>query len=217
MKKGILAIAVMLLAIPLFAHEGGHGADQALPVTNRWELSDGTMVEGTYLYGDDTRVVLERSDGSRIRLSLSDLSAQDRRLAQFRNHRTARLNGSTAVPVQSLPGGSDPAWILFALAAGILGQWAVARFDMLRIPRGGFRTATVRLAVFAAGLMLVMACRKGMVTTPPSNTGVTIPKTRVGFLDSAFAPYRPGVTTRSDNTWYYIESNGMPSHNMMVG
>lgn len=217
MKKGILTIAVMLVAIPLFAHEGGHGADQALPVTNRWELADGSLVEGTYLYGDDTRIVLERSDGSSIRVSLSDLSARDRRLAQFRNRRAARLNGSPAAPVQSLPGGSDLAWIVFALAAGILGQWAVARFDMFRTPREGFRTATLRLAVFAAGLMLVMACRKGMVTTPPSNAGVTIPRTRVGFLDSAFAPYRTAVTTRSDNTWYYIESNGMPSHNMMVG
>jgi hypothetical protein len=63
-----------------------------------------------------------------------------------------------------------------------------------------------------------MACRKDTAATPGgSGTTTSIPRTRLGFLDSAFAPFKPAVATRSDNNWYYVESNGMPAHNMMVG
>jgi hypothetical protein len=37
------------------------------------------------------------------------------------------------------------------------------------------------------------------------------------WMDSAFAPFRPAVNTRWDNNWFYVESKGIPAHNMMVG
>lgn len=39
----------------------------------------------------------------------------------------------------------------------------------------------------------------------------------VVLLDAAFAPYKPAVQTRFDDTYYYVSSNGLPNHNMMVG
>jgi hypothetical protein len=36
-------------------------------------------------------------------------------------------------------------------------------------------------------------------------------------MDSAFAPYKPSITTKWDATYFYIGSNGLPSHNMMIG
>lgn len=34
---------------------------------------------------------------------------------------------------------------------------------------------------------------------------------------TAFAPFKDAVKTRFDNNYFYVESNGMPNHNMMVG
>jgi hypothetical protein len=65
-------------------------------------------------------------------------------------------------------------------------------------------------------LMIVfIACKKN--NPDPGGGTVTIPKTSIGFLDSAFAPYLPGVTTASDNSYYYVSSSGLPAHNMMIG
>ena len=63
-------------------------------------------------------------------------------------------------------------------------------------------------------LIMVYACKKSVdnITTTP-----TIPKTSTGFIDSAFAPYKPAVSTNWDATYFYVSSNGMPAHNMMVG
>ena len=33
----------------------------------------------------------------------------------------------------------------------------------------------------------------------------------------AFAPFFPGVRTRWDDQWLYVENNGMPDHGMMAG
>ena len=37
------------------------------------------------------------------------------------------------------------------------------------------------------------------------------------LLQSSFAPFAPAVKTRSDDNFFYIESAGMPDHQMMVG
>lgn len=37
------------------------------------------------------------------------------------------------------------------------------------------------------------------------------------FLESAFAPFKPKINTRWDNTYFYVESDGIPSHPMMSG
>ncbi len=36
-------------------------------------------------------------------------------------------------------------------------------------------------------------------------------------IAEVFNPFGPSVTTRSDDRWFYVESNGMPNHRMMVG
>jgi YHYH protein/Secretion system C-terminal sorting domain/SLA1 homology domain 1, SHD1 len=37
------------------------------------------------------------------------------------------------------------------------------------------------------------------------------------FMDSAFQPFKPNVATHWDATWFYVESKGIPDHEMMTG
>lgn len=38
------------------------------------------------------------------------------------------------------------------------------------------------------------------------------------FIEAAFTPFKPEVLTRWDNTWFYVESKGIPkTHSMMTG
>ena len=89
----ILTILLTAAALSTNAHTGGHGHGESGRATNRWQLADGSLVEGTFLYGDAGRLVLQKSDGSRIGIPLEALSGRDRRLAEFRMRRGAALNG----------------------------------------------------------------------------------------------------------------------------
>lgn len=218
MPVRILTILLTAAAMSTSAHPGGHGHGQTVEATNRWELADGSLVEGTFLYGNEGRLVLEEADGSRIGIPLEALSGRDRRLAEFRMRRAAALNG------QALPKSTDGApidipWVLLAVVSGFGVSWILTRGASSEAVAWHVTSVPVpRLAVFCATFLVVMACRKDTTATPGgSGTMTAIPRTRLGFLDSAFAPYKPAVATRSDNTWYYVESNGMPAHNMMVG
>jgi hypothetical protein len=72
---------------------------------------------------------------------------------------------------------------------------------------------------------ILIACSKSTTTNSNNTTtnpivvpiSVTIPKTSFGFMDSAFAAFKPSISTRWDDTYFYIASNGIPSHNMMIG
>lgn len=40
---------------------------------------------------------------------------------------------------------------------------------------------------------------------------------RAKEIEKSFAPFNPSVKTRSDDSFFYVESDGMPDHEMMVG
>lgn len=52
--------------------------------------------------------------------------------------------------------------------------------------------------------------------SPSSSIGSPVSKTTPPQA-AAFAPFSPAVKTRWDNDFFYIESQGLPAHNMMVG
>ena len=72
---------------------------------------------------------------------------------------------------------------------------------------------------------ILIACSKSTTTNSNNTTTnpivipitVTIPKTSFGFMDSAFAAFKPSISTSWDDTYFYIASTGIPNHNMMIG
>ncbi|MDB6058866.1 MAG: hypothetical protein JWO95_2710 [Verrucomicrobiales bacterium] len=57
--------------------------------------------------------------------------------------------------------------------------------------------------------------------TPPTNVVVFRAKSGVNNhawqIGDAFAPFAPHVKTHFDEKWFFVESDGLPAHNMMVG
>jgi hypothetical protein len=70
-------------------------------------------------------------------------------------------------------------------------------------------------------ISILIACSKSEVattsTTNNTATSTFIPKTTTTFLDSAYTAFKPAVSTSFDNTYFYVASNGIPNHNMMIG
>ncbi len=227
MKKSLLSKSlhvcfVMLLPMLILAHPGGHfhKGDEAL--LNTWLLKDGGSVKGNFSKGDDHVVYLEQLEGKTIAIPLNELTAQDQELARFKIRRSQTMNEVYHVPVNN----TVKPEFYFPNVMPML-----ALFSMLIIialtyrlfPRGTiFHQKRYQLAfTIVFGLASIYACKKASVTggtnNPGSGSTTTIPKTFISFLDSAYAPFKPAVSTSSDLNYYYVSANGFPNHNMMIG
>lgn len=57
----------------------------------------------------------------------------------------------------------------------------------------------------------------GLLLTLYSFTKKLVTITDPNFVNSAFIPFIPNVATSWDNTYFYVQSKGIPNHTMMVG
>ena len=67
------------------------------------------------------------------------------------------------------------------------------------------RKYLIPIVVVGASTLLFSFGKKMLTTTDPA------------FVNAAFAPFVPHVNTSWDNTYFYVESKGVPNHEMMVG
>ncbi|NDB06752.1 MAG: YHYH protein, partial [Acidimicrobiia bacterium] len=90
------------------------------------------------------------------------------------------------------------------------------------------RRAVFRLGGVGLGAALLGACTKSAGNSPGSSsvdsnppatatTSSAAPATSTAPLLEGFDMFADTVGISNDGTWWLVESNGMPSHNMMVG
>ena len=202
MRKTLFFI---LISLSLFAHDGGHYGQQ--DVLRIWHLKDGSTIRGNYSSATSDDLILEQYEGKKIRISMEKLSSRDQKFASVKMNRSSQINGYilTEKPVSYLP--------YFYLLA-------LAFFTLLLIEKLHLRFVFRRFAFYSFLLAFIaLACKTTTEVAPitPIVPVTTIPKTTVSFLDSAFAPYKPAISTSSDATYFYVNSNGIPNHNMMIG
>jgi hypothetical protein len=202
MKKTLF---FLLLSVSIFAHEGGHyGQHDVLRI---WHLKTGETVSGNFSAATSSDLILEQFQGVKVRVPIAELSLPDQKFAAVKMKRGSQINGYIDVekPISYLP-----YFYLLALAF-----FALLFIEKLRV-RLVFRKLAYSTIMLA---FLALACKTATEVTPVtlSTPVTTIPKTTVSFLDSAFAPYKPALSTASDATYFYVNSTGIPAHNMMVG
>jgi len=208
MKK--LALIILFIApLMLRGHAGGHYASGDL--MKIWHLTNGQTIQGNFSFGDNQQLILEKSQGEKVRISLDMLQQNDRKIAQFKIDRYQQIHLDEIPYSPEVPSKNPytfPQWMaLFCL--GLL---------MVYIMRKGVNQVILVPAGMAYFFLLIWACKSETAITPVASPSVTTPsKTNISFLDSAFNPYKKTVSTNYDDTYYYVNSNGMPEHNMMVG
>ena len=202
MRKTLFFI---FISLSLFAHDGGHYGQQ--DVLRIWHLKDGSTIRGNYSSATSDDLILEQYEGKKIRISMEKLSSRDQKFASVKMNRSSQINGYflTEKPVSYLP--------YFYLLA-------FAFFTLLLIEKLHLRFVFRRLAFYSYSIAFIaLACKTTTEVTPitPTAPVTTIPKTTISFLDSAFAPFKPALSTSSDATYFYVNSTGIPNHNMMIG
>jgi hypothetical protein len=209
-----------------FAHSGGHFHKGELVSLNTWSLNSGKTIKGNFSFAKDNTIFLEQEEGRIIAVQISDLSIQDQRLAKWKIDKLNDINLS--MPVNTFPETNHtlkylPLCLLCISLIGLFFLHQQFLKTYILNTRLGLSTCSFLLVV-----ALFIACSKSTISTTntpsnpvinnPSNpVVVVIPKTNTASIDSAFAAFKPAISTSWDDTYLYIASNGIPSHNMMVG
>lgn len=205
------------------AHEGGHYANGKNIVLNTWKLKSGELIQGNFSFAKEDKIFLEQEEGLIKYIYIHDLSVQDQKLARFKIAQYTKLNDAFLNTNQDT---SYPLSKFLPLCIIGLFLWIVYRFnkELIEVYIFNSKIGSAAFSVFFIFSILI-ACSKSTTTNSNNTTTnpivipitVTIPKTSFGFMDSAFAAFKPSISTRWDDTYFYIASNGIPNHNMMIG
>ena len=218
MKTVFTFLLASIVSITLMAHPGGHFEQDGKLILNTWTLKSGKEIKGNFSHVKGDRLFLEGVDGHLVSRSFDELSAQDLKLVQFKQARMAALNGGNEVSVNRSYSPANLSFYVMAFLLLVLLFIKSRRKDRQLVSKAINLNQSTQAAV---GIMFaiasIYACKKAIVTSAGTTPTTIIPKTRTTFLDSSFADYKPGLETRSDASYYYVATSGIPAHNMMVG
>jgi hypothetical protein len=180
-----------------------------------WHTKSGDISASFYL-AKNNHVLLENPNGTIISLPISDLSESDvtfvnqkiqwiQKINQLQKSKTAQnstQNNQSGQPNSTeVNNRCDLLWIV-----AILGLLAIIIRYTSRLQPLRFTVPILAVALLLSTSSFTLKSMKLM--------GMS---TRISFLDSAFSYYKPSIATRSDNNYYYVESNGLPDHETMLG
>ena len=161
-------------------------------------------VEGTFSYFKNGRVFIETKDNNLVHYSLNSFCNED---SAFIINKINKINHANQILFQSNHSNntfkklSRQFWIIFCilLFLGIL---------IIIVPE---RRKYIS-PIFCSGIFLLM-----YGFSDKSLTNRIYTTTNPNFIDSAFSQFKPKLYTHWDNTYFYVESKGIPDHTMMVG
>ena len=218
MKTVFTFLLASIFSITLIAHPGGHFEQDGKLILNTWTLKSGEEIKGNFSHVKGDRLFLEGMDGHLVSRSFDELSAQDLKLVQFKQARMAALNGGNGVSVNRAYSSANLSFYVMAFLLLVLLFIKARRKDPQFVPKAINTYPSAKAAgVLIIVIVSIYACKKAIVSTAATTPTNSIPKTRTTFLDSSFADYKPGLETRSDASYYYVATSGIPAHNMMVG
>jgi hypothetical protein len=219
--KFLLVLFVLIISINLFAHEGGHYHKGDGITLTTWNLKTGEKVQGNFFFAKDEQILIEQTEGVIKSLNINDLTIEDQQLAKLKIAKYLEINNTNVNTDSIQPIPTNPyKFVPFILLSFLLLLLFVFKEEFINtyILNSKIGLSSLSLLFFVT---ILIACSKSEVaTTPTTNTTTTttfIPKTTTTFLDSAYSAFKPAVSTSFDNTYFYVSSNGIPNHNMMIG
>ncbi len=195
MKKLVSAILV-LLSVSIYAHTINYDSQ----VLRHWSIvKEHRFVDGSFSMLKNGVVFIEDADNKLVSFPIVTLSQADQHYVLQKQALVKQINTLSSRNEASNIGGfylKLCGMVLLLILAGI----GLFRF----VDRCKFRYVA---PVFFMGVLLTFYSftRKALTTTDPE------------FINAAFVPFVPNVATSWDNTYFYVDSKGIPDHTMMVG
>ena len=185
------------------AHDGDHPPDMRV-----WRDADGLFeIEGSFVLARDGRVQILKHGGAVVWVPLDKLSEADHAWVRDRVEAIRRINeappesrpdtSSSDSPAVGKSESADPTWAVVA----VFGFAVVA--VVVRKVTGSKRSVAVAATLLITGAMGVLAVAQDDQPKPT--------------IQTHFEPFKGKLKFRSDDKFFYVESNGMPDHSMMIG
>ena len=222
-----LILLLLFLSLKLHAHEGGHFSEGE--VLKVWHFKNGQTVSGNFLYSTTKEIILEQNGGNLVKIPIAILAKNDLKLALFKIKKYTQIHQN--YPQRNNIGNQIPFFEMLDMVS--LGYFLIFLLIILllsqRLKKQMYFLQLQRVALYSFCLVIfILACKTSSDVTPASSTSTTtggtttpstsITKTSTSFIDSAFTPYKSAsLATNWDDTYFYVSSNGIPAHNMMVG
>ncbi len=202
--KYYLVGMTLLLSFSIFAHVGGHDS-----VNGEIFYLKGKPIEGHFLMTKNEKIFIELSNGKTISAPLIDFSfSNQNNLSQKIAHLKLlnldkTLNGANHSEIRF-----DKFWVFSLLSLLLI---LCLFFQVIK------RNQITKYSyLFVSVFVFFIACKTTETVTPTTILTI-IPKTDPAFMETVFSAFKTIVKTRFDDTYFYVESEGIPLHNMMVG
>jgi hypothetical protein len=195
MKKLVILLLVFF-SVSIYSHTINYENQ----VLHHWSIvKKGLFVDGSFSMMKNGEVYIEDAQNNMISFPVSQLSQKDQRYVAFKQAQVKEIN---ALNNRNEASGLES---IALKISGIVLLLIVTAIGLFRfVDRAKYRYLA---PVFFIGILSTFYSftRKALTTTDPD------------FINAAFTPFIPNVATSWDNTYFYVESKGIPSHTMMVG
>ena len=193
-KMRLVLIALLFYCGVSKAHPG-HEHESSLKA---WRFSDGSAeINAFFLFSEGENVKLIKSDGSIVTLPLVELIEADREWVLEKSNKINEINFAPSHNADR----SIKLAITFAfiLTFSALSMWP----SLMKFYQGA--------SIFPlAGASLLMSSIALLALDKETNTSASL-------IRKHFEPFNDKVKFRNDDDFFYIESNGIPDHPMMIG
>ena len=208
-------LCTCLATTDLSAHIGGHGKG----ALRTWKVGR-SHLHGSFHSMRDGDVVIENSRGKLRRYPLTALSAADQAYAMQRYRRLHAMVEPSQTPQQvrpvvtptaqpSLPTAQVAPWVVAGSTALALTALAVA--SMIVVGTSRRRTFEGRIAARPSlAVALALSALGSLAPSLQASMQAVLMGTDPMVIDASFAPFKPRVATRWDDTYFYVEHDGMP-------
>lgn len=196
MKKWIFILLLQVAAFNTFAHVGGHGTP-----TKTWRLSQGN-IEANFVKQEGNLVYLSDSHNNTLTFDINEFTKEDRQFIEEKAQWILKANTASHHHYKGY------GYLLIFFGAVLL---------LVSVFKWGKRYKRFQLAYGIIGLaLIVVGCKNTSGKEKSAITDIKLPANDVSFLESVFGAFDK-VTTRYDDHYFYVESDGIPEHGMMTG
>lgn len=196
MKK-ILGTLICLVCITTYSHTINYENQ----VLRQWHIQESNRyVAGSFSVLKDNVVYIEDAQNNLVKVPLSKLSKADQ---QYVHQKVANINAINTTGVDQNRASSSI--FFYAKFIGLMSLLIALLVLMVKKVERKKWSYVLPSILVGVGMTLFSFTKKMLTTTDPV------------LVNAAFQPFVPNVATSWDNTYFYVESKGIPSHTMMVG
>ena len=203
MKQIILIFLIQIASFSLSAHEHGHGTP-----SKTWELEkEGTVLQANFIKETDGVVYLIDENHAVLEFSISSFSKKDQQYIADKSNWIQTANTTNERSSFYSPN--------FTRGFIIVGLFMVLFSAFRFVKRGNSLQFIYGIIGFT---LVIVGCENTNSSTQQSLSVLStkVPANKVDFLTSIFGVFKE-VNTRHDDQYFYIESDGIPKHEMMTG